>query len=702
MKFVGFRQLFGPKMTKGAAPDAAISLVIFLIVVMLIVPLPTFSIDILVFLSITLSVITLMMTIYVEDAVAFSTYPVLLLILAIWRIALSVATTRNILVDGDAGEIITAFGEVAISGNVIVGVVIFFLITIVQFVVINKGSERVAEVGARFTLDSMPGKQMSIDADLRSGAIDVSRARQLRAHLAQESQFHGAMDGSMKFLKGDAIAGLLMVFVNFLGGLFIGTVESGLSFKEVIDKYTILSIGDALVGQIPAIFTAVSAGILVTRVTHSDPSGGAQGHSESLSEQVVKQFRTYSKALFTSSILVTFIGFFPGFPTFMCFCFALGCFGAFILAENANQIKADDHFSELVVNPDLPPLRVMLAPGLLPAIGGPLLLSEMKAELSALAERYGVPLPRPEVTTDARIAESDYVMTLGETPVIGGQLSPGRCYAINCEKILSICGISFERLVVPEEAGEYYIVENEAGAKVKPFGATIYTPREFLLYRVRLLLLSRLGSFIDVDVVRQRLNQYNSSSPDSAKELNKLVQPLQIREVFARLASEQVPLTDARVVLHKMLDVCQREKDTNAITRALRIALADRLTFHWLSSDGCLYSIQLTAETQQFLQESLRETPQGDFLAIGMDVAHAIAASVSLALKKWELDLGKLVMIVPGELRSGVRRLLEFSFPHLAIIAVEEIRRDIRVEVFHIVDPNEQASEVAGLLPEID
>ena len=701
MKFVGFGQLFGPKMRRGAAPDAAISGVIFLIVVMLIVPLPTFSIDILVFLSITLAVITLMMTIYVEDAVAFSTYPVLLLILAIWRIALSVATTRNILVDGDAGEIITAFGEVAISGNVIVGVVIFFLITIVQFVVINKGSERVAEVGARFTLDSMPGKQMSIDADLRSGAIDVAKARQMRAHLAQESQFHGAMDGSMKFLKGDAIAGLLMVFVNFLGGLFIGTVQSGLSFAEVINKYTILSIGDALVGQIPAIFTAVSAGILVTRVTHSDPSGG-HGHSESLSEQVVKQFKTYSKALLTSSILVAFIGFFPGFPTFMCLCFAVGCFVAFVLAENANQISADDYYSETIVNPDLPPLRVMLAPGLLPAIGGPLLLSEMKAELSALAERYGVPLPRPEVTTDARIADNDYVMTLGETPVIGGELAPERCYAINCQKILSICGLAYETLVVPEEAGDYYIVDVEAPAKVKPFGATVYTPREFLLYRVRLLLLSRMGSFIDVDVVRQRLNQYNNSSPDSSKELNKLVQPLQIREVFARLAAEQVPLTDARIVLHKMLDVCQREKDTNAITRALRIALADRITFHWLSSDGCLYSIQLTAELQQFLQESLRETPQGDFLAIGMDVAHAVAASVSLALKKWELDLGKLVMIVPGELRSGMRRLLEFSFPHLAVIAVEEIRRDIRVEVFHVIDPNEQASEVAGLLPELE
>jgi type III secretion protein V len=694
MKIAGVNQLFGPKIRRGLGPDAALSGVIFMIVVMLIVPLPTFAIDILVFLSITLAVIMLMMTIYVEDAVAFSTYPVLLLILAIWRISLSVATTRNILVDGDAGEIITAFGEVAISGNVIVGVVIFFLITIVQFVVINKGSERVAEVGARFTLDSMPGKQMSIDADLRNGAIDNNRARYLRAHLAQESQFHGAMDGSMKFLKGDAIAGLLMVFVNFLGGLFIGSVEGGLSFRQVVDKYTILTIGDALVGQIPAIFTAVSAGILVTRVSHM-PSEDED--TETLSEQVFNQFRTYSKALLTSSVLIACIAFFPGFPTFLCLCFAAGCFLAFVFAESSNAGAADAKHGERVHHASLPSLRITLSAELLNAIGGPLLQADLLAELHAVADRYGVPLPKAEFVADAGIDQNRYLMTLGHTPIGGGQLDPARCYAVNCEQILTICGVPFETLPVPEEAGDYYTVGPEAVEKAGPFGATVLTAREFLIHRVRLLMLARLGSFIDVDVIRQRLNQYNSSSPDSSKELQKLVPPLQIRDVFVRLASEQVPLTDARIVLHKMLDICQREKDVNAIARALRVALADRITFNWLASDGCLYCIQLTPETQQYLLDSLRETPQGDFLAIGVDVAQAIADSIGRALKRWELDLGKLVLVVPGDLRSGVRRLLELSFPHLAVIALEEIRRDIRVEVFHTVDPTEGTAEAAAI-----
>lgn len=287
-------------------PELIVLGIMILVIAMLILPLPTYIVDLLIGLNIVISLLVLMSSFYITKIIHFTSFPALLLITTLFRLALSISTSRLILLDADAGDIITSFGQFVIGDNLVVGLVIFAIVTVVQFIVITKGSERVAEVVARFSLDAMPGKQMSIDADLKSGIIDNEGVKHRRIELEQESQLYGAFDGAMKFIKGDAIAGIVIIFVNFLGGISVGMVQMGFSFSEALTTYTMLTIGDGLVAQIPALLISISTGFIVTRV------GGTQ---KNLGQNIIKELFSHDFSLIITAALTFIMGFLPGFPT---------------------------------------------------------------------------------------------------------------------------------------------------------------------------------------------------------------------------------------------------------------------------------------------------------------------------------------------------------------------------------------------------
>ena len=327
--------------------DIVLACVIVSIIFMMILPLPTPLVDVLIGTNMTLSAVLLMVAMYLPSPLAFSSFPAVLLVTTLFRLGIAIATTRLILLQGDAGHIIQTFGNFVVGGNLIVGLVVFLILTIVQFVVITKGAERVAEVAARFSLDAMPGKQMSIDADLRAGTIDMDEARKRRTTVEKESQLYGAMDGAMKFVKGDAIAGLIIVAVNMLGGILIGTMQRGLTAGEAVQTYSILTIGDGLISQIPALFIAICAGIIVTRVQTGE--GGPSNVGKDIGAQVLAQPR----ALLIAAAVAAGMGLIPGMPTVTFFALALivGTIG-FVLLRGTRKV-VDEKTGEITEIPAL-------------------------------------------------------------------------------------------------------------------------------------------------------------------------------------------------------------------------------------------------------------------------------------------------------------------------------------------------------------
>ena len=666
------------------ASDVALVGLIVMIVMMLITPLSPAIIDVLVFFSLTLSVMTLMVTIYVENAIGFSSFPVVLLILAVWRISLSVATTRNILVDGDAGEIITAFGQVAIAGNLIVGIVIFCLITIVQFIVINKGSERVAEVGARFTLDSLPGKQMSIDADLRAGSIDATQARRVRAELQAESQMHGAMDGSMKFLKGDAIAGLLMVFVNFIGGLAIGSLDGSLSFGEVVQKYTILSIGDALIGQIPAIFTAVSAGILVTRVSREHEEGAKK---PTLSQEIVAQFIGYSRSLAASALIIIAIAMIPGFPTLLCLSFAACCGVGYYLIERHQRRRIIGYEDGKPETGEAPRIYLLLGPEIAAVMDLHAVEVRLRRELLAAARDAGLPCPACAVVADPAVTGDLFVLALDDTPLCGGALNLNTFYALNCGSVLTVCRVEPEWIEVDRPGVTYFHITASDAAVVRAFGVTVLDPMSFLAERVGAQLRLSMSRLIDVDQVRRQMLKLARTSPEVHRELGKIMPPAALADTLRALVAEQVPIRNTDQLFETILLALQRDKDPLGVMRNVRSALADAITFRWLCSDGVLYAVQLDDDLCDHLADKVIARSSGESLDVALDLAQEVATGISDALQNWELEVGKLVLLVPQNIRAALAQLLCMSFPGVPVLAFEELRRDAEIRTFHVVSP---------------
>ena len=658
------------------------------VIALMVVPLPTWCVDLLISANLSMSFVILMMTMYAPNVLSFSSFPTLLLFTTLFRVGLNISTTRLILLQADAGEIIFTFGEFAVGGNFIVGAVVFIIIAIVQFLVIAKGAERVSEVGARFSLDAMPGKQMSIDADLRSGSIDSEEAQKRRAAVSLESQMYGAMDGAMKFVKGDAIAGLLIAAVNIVAGTIIGVTQSGLTSGEALQLYGVLTIGDGLVSQIPSLLIAISAGILVTR------SGG---ESDNVGEQIGDQIFSQPRAMLIASMLVFLFALIPGFPKAQLFslAFILGAIGYALkymkkmssqsidpkkeiqktlspAASKGKMVKSEDDFSPVV------PIILDLSPELHSSIDYSILNEELASLRSALYFDLGVPFPGVNLRENAQLKENEYVLNLDEIPIARG------CLESNCVLVredpdnVRMLGIDVKEGLpfLPSEKA-WWVSESEA-YKLKEFGISYLEKEKVISLNLSLVLARHASDFIGLQETKFLLDKMEERAPDLVHEATRLLTLQKIAEIFKRLVQEQISIRDLRAILESIIAWAPKEKDLIMLCEYIRTSLSRQISYKYCAGQNILPAVLLEPNVEEVIRKSIRQTSAGSFLALDPQSSKSILADAKRALGNRK---GKNVVIIASiDIRRYVRRLIESEFFDVAVLDYQELTPEISVQ----------------------
>ena len=658
------------------------------VIALMVVPLPTWGVDLLISANLSMSFVILMMTMYAPNVLSFSSFPTLLLFTTLFRVGLNISTTRLILLQADAGEIIFTFGEFAVGGNFIVGAVVFIIIAIVQFLVIAKGAERVSEVGARFSLDAMPGKQMSIDADLRSGSIDSEEAQKRRAAVSLESQMYGAMDGAMKFVKGDAIAGLLIAAVNIVAGTIIGVTQSGLTSGEALQLYGVLTIGDGLVSQIPSLLIAISAGILVTR------SGG---ESDNVGEQIGDQIFSQPRAMLIASMLVFLFALIPGFPKAQLFslAFILGAIGYALkymkkmssqsidpkkeiqktlspAASKGKMVKSEDDFSPVV------PIILDMSPELHSSIDYSILNEELASLRSALYFDLGVPFPGVNLRENAQLKENEYVLNLDEIPIARG------CLESNCVLVredpdnVRMLGIDVKEGLpfLPSEKA-WWVSESEA-YKLKEFGISYLEKEKVISLNLSLVLARHASDFIGLQETKFLLDKMEERAPDLVHEATRLLTLQKIAEIFKRLVQEQISIRDLRAILESIIAWAPKEKDLIMLCEYIRTSLSRQISYKYCAGQNILPAVLLEPNVEEVIRKSIRQTSAGSFLALDPQSSKSILADAKRALGNRK---GKNVVIIASiDIRRYVRRLIESEFFDVAVLDYQELTPEISVQ----------------------
>jgi type III secretion protein V len=629
--------------------DAGLAGVVLTVVVLMIVPLPTWLLDILLAANLA-SAVTVLLTLYVSEALQIASYPSLLLVTTLVRLGLNVASTRLILLQADAGHVIHAFGNFVVRGNYIVGAVIFLILTIIQFVVIAKGAERVAEVGARFALDAMPGKQMAIDAELRSGAIDVREANRRRRQLARESQFYGAMDGAMKFVKGDVIASFIIAIINILAGLAIGIGSRGLDAVGALKVYGLLTIGDGLVSQLPALLLATSAGILVTRVASDEPD-------VALGQELAGQFLGVPRAFKVAAGFVTLLGLVPGLPLvpFLLVGGALLWLGS-VLGRPAPDdgtatapTPADTHRLEPVVVPwtlrvskDLEPyVEDVLRGGRLTRSG---IRSVSGACIQLVFRDLGVPLPPARLEPAVELPSRTVQLLIHEVPAAHWVLSTATTDAEFAPVLLAHC--------LP-------------------------------------LMHQRAADFLGLGETQSLLDRLEQHCPALVRQvIPKPVTLPVLSEVLRRLVEEGVSIRDLRGVLEALAQFGQLEREPMALAEFVRSQRRRALTYQLTGGRNELPVLLLSPDIEEVVRGSVTRTPAGSFLTLAPATGRDIVARARLALESLPKEVMPIpVLLTQPDVRRFVRKLLESDLPQLKVISYAELQPEIALRPLGQVSP---------------
>lgn len=658
--------------------DVALALLLVAIIAMMILPMPTLVVDILIGLNMSIAILLMMLGIYIPHPLAISSFPSILLLTTLFRLSLAIATTRLILLEADAGHIIQTFGEFVVGGNLIVGLVVFLIITIVQFIVITKGSERIAEVSARFSLDAMPGKQMSIDSDMRAGVITLAEARHRRENLEKESQLYGALDGAMKFVKGDAIAGLIIILVNIIGGLSIGTMQRGMAMGDALELYSILTIGDGLVSQIPALFISITSGIIVTRVR-------AEGDNN-LGSDIGGQMLGQPSALLAASGIVASMGLVPGFPT-MVFFFLGALLG--ITGMTLRKVQSRMEFAAAEVTTVIGQQDASKAAAALPASDGKMALEEMTplspvlVELPAQAKSLfaldslnqdfmrvrrefyqdmGVPLPGVSLRLSSQLDADTYQISIRGVPVAQGKLKP------------ALPGTGSEPAKPPLATSDKTGSELVAGAGTRESPDTIQLISYHLAYALR----KHASEFIGIQEVHTLYSKLEQASYlELVREVQRAANTPKVVDVFRRLLNEGISIRDLRQILGTLVEFGEVEKDTSMLAERVRISLKRQLSYAFTNGTGVLPVYLFAPETEKLLQNSLRQTPNGVFFALDPNATERLANTLRELEAKHAQDKVRPVILTNLELRRHIRRHLDSLFPELPVVSVQELTTNI-------------------------
>ena len=623
------------------------------IVALMVLPLPAWLIDVLVAVNIAIGLTLLLVSIYIATPLEFAVFPSVLLITTLFRLSLAIATTRMILLHAHAGHIIDTFGKLVAGGNLVVGLVVFLIITVVQFIVIAKGAERVAEVAARFTLDAMPGKQLSIDSDLRSGLIDKDEARRKRRELELESKLHGALDGAMKFVKGDAIAGIVIIAINLLGGLAVGVLQQDLDFGSAMTRYSILTIGDGMVSQIPALLAAMSAGLLVTRTTDE-----ADAH---LGDAIRRQLAAKPRVMLVTGTLCLLFALVPGFPAavFVGLGASIGLAGAL----------------------GTPVLRTRLARLVRPAMesrGGTPQVEERVLSTAPTVLRAAVPLllqvPASVLRHEAGAAlvqalqdvQEHYQLHLGlPLPRISVHGQPAVGGATGGDAVAT--------------AGEWTLSAYEVPIA---HGAWAGTP-DAVADAVREALRRHLALFFGIQETSAMLARAGGEIPDVVKEVLRALPMQRLSDILRRLVEEEVPIRQLRDVLETLADIGQREKDVHTLTEFARIALRRQIS-HRHAPDGRLRALMLAPELETLLRESIRVSGGVHQLALDPQTAQGIVERFVQAIAQHGPD----AIVTPVDLRRHVRKLVEADAFATPVLSYQELVPTLKLELLdHVGQP---------------
>lgn len=677
----------------GKALDNAISLGVVIIVLFLIIPIRTELLDFLLIINIGLSIMILMITMNISETLEFSIFPSLLLVTTLFRLGLNVSSTRAILSKGYAGEVIQNFGNLITGGNIVVGVVIFLIIVLVQFIVITKGAERVAEVAARFTLDAMPGKQMAIDADLSSGLIDEQTARLRRGKIQKEADFYGAMDGATKIVKGDAVMSLLITLINFVGGVIIGMVMGGGDFSTVLQKYSIVTIGDGLVSQLPALMISTATGMIVTRSV-------SEG---SLNKDVVAQFKAQPRAILTTGIILIFLALIPNTPHLALF--AGG--GALIAGGWAIERRMKQEAAEAAVAEEqkpaeetatgesdyykdinnvyslltVEPIEMEFGYSLIPLVDenrGGKLISRIVIFRRQYAQDMGFVIPSIRLHDASSLGTNQYVIRIRGEEVARGEILVDYYLALEPSNPLGeIDGIE---TVEPAYGipSRWILPEKKEMAEI--YGYNVIDPLSVMLTHLSETVKRYAYELLNRAETMQLVENLKRTSPELVEEVvPNVVSYATLEKVLRNLLKEGVPIRDLGIILETLADALGQNRDIDAATEQVRGALARTITRRFCE-DGQLRVVTLDAEVERKIISSLTRSEQGVYLALGSDLMQQIITQVADYVRKFNELSQPPILLVSQVIRGYFSRMITQFYPNVYVLSFNEVTSSVQIQ----------------------
>nr|WP_106784224.1 flagellar biosynthesis protein FlhA [Lysinibacillus timonensis] len=671
--------------------DISVLAVVILIVAMLVIPLPTWLLSFLILINITLSLLVLLTAMNMKEALDFSIFPSVILLLTLFRLGLSISTTRAILAEGDAGDVVETFGEFVTGGDILVGLVIFLLLVIVNFIVITKGSERVAEVAARFTLDAMPGKQMSIDADLNAGMISEREARERRDKVSRESDFYGAMDGATKFVKGDAIASIIMVFINLLFGIIIGMAQLGYSLNDAAAHFSKLTVGDGLVAQIPALLISTATGLVVTRAA-SDGN---------LGQDITKQLFAQAKLLYVAGGTIFLLGLFTPIPEWITIPIAGALIsGAYFInrkkpedpeeiLEMEEEVATDTMKSqENVINLlNVDPIEFEFGYGLIPLVdaaqGGDL-LDRVVMIRRQLALELGIVIPVVRIRDNIQLQPNEYRIKVKGNEMARGELLLDHFLAMSPGDDNSIDGIE---TIEPSFGLPAKWITEKVKEEAEILGYTVVDPPSVVSTHLTEVIRANASELLGRQETKQLIDHLRESYPILVEELTP--NPLsigEIQKVLAKLLKENVSIRNLPIIFETLADYSKLTSDPDILTEYVRQSLARQITSQYGSGQPTLKVITVPAKLEKLIADSIQQTDHGNYLAMNPQESQSVLESIAQEVERVSFMEQSPIILCSPAIRMYLRQLTERYFPQVPILSYSELDANIEIQSVGVVN----------------
>ena len=684
-------------------PDILLALAVGLIISLIVLPLPSWLLDLLLAINISASMVIVVSTLLADKSLSLSSFPSILLLTTLFRLGLNISSTRLILSQAAAGDIILAFGHFVAQGDMIIGLLMFLIITIVLLLVVAKGAERVAEVGARFTLDALPGKQMAIDADLRAGIISEQQAQRARTELTAESQFYGAMDGAMKFVKGDTIASLIITSLNLIAGILIGINRHNMSWLESIETYSLLTIGDGLVSQLPTLLITLSAGVLTTRVAN-------ESNQNSLGQKLGLELISNPRVLVQSAVFIILISLIPGLPKIP---FLLLASSLFALAyskhskfahkffgrhqpqeieqirNHVNKAKKQKALTDQII-PTMPELSIDIASdlsehlGLNPNTNGPSNFEEILPKMrEAVFYDTGVQVPGIRINANVTHLNAEtIVIRLKDVPIHIVNVSRTRILAIEDPEKLRNLGLDVEATTHPLMDAPVSLIKNEDQKAVQDLGVGTWDCANTVILHLLKVIRQNLKQFVGIQESFELLKKLETAYPELVQNVvPKMVSLQQLTDILRRLVDEGVSIRNLKAVLEALAEFAEQEEDNVILTEHVRSALSLQIAHEYCGQQGEFGVIILDPVIEDAVRESIHRKGNNSYLVLDPEVRRNILSS-SLSVLQHVASLGvRQIILTQSDIRRYIRKLFELDFPQVSVLSIQELPPQVRPQL---------------------